>query len=162
MKKKTVLSVLLPVLGLGVGAALVWTRLAFPQDPDAEPIPEHRMTPEELSQYLQEETDRSRLRFKVNTAITVEADKKADLLLENAAETGMDIQAVLTLSDGTVLYRSELLPPGGKVLEVELTQFPGPGDHEGLVTIQAVDPQSGTAAGEAEMAVVLSGKGVGP
>lgn len=160
-KKTAVLLVLLALLVIG-GAVALWVRASPSMDPDAQPKNSPNMTAEEWNEYLQEQADASQLRFKVNTAMKVEPDGSTDLLLENAAENQSDIQAVLTLSDGTILYRSTILPPGGQELQVKLTQLPPQGSHTGTVTIQALDPATGMVIGRADVGVSLEVKEVGP
>lgn len=161
-KRKPVFLLLLLAVLVAGGAAVFWARAASSMDPDARPKTTQNRTPEEWSQYLQEQADLSQLRFKVNTAITVDADGSADLLLENAAENLTDLQAVLTLSDGTTLYQSDVLPPGGQALLVYLEDPPAQGSHTGTVTIQALDRTSGAVTGQAEMEVTVQVKEVGP
>lgn len=161
-KRHSVLLLLLLAVLVAGGIAMFWVRASPSMDPDAQPKTTQNRTPEEWSQYLQEQADQSQLRFKVNTAITVEPDGSADLLLENAAENGTDLQAVLTLSDGAILYQSDVLPPGGQDLLVELTDLPAQGSHTGTVTIQALDRTTGAVTGQAEMEVTIQVKGVGP
>lgn len=161
-KRKSVFLLLLLAMLVAGGATVFWVRVPPSMDPDAQLKTTQNMTPEEWSQYLQEQTDLSQLRFKVNTAITVEADGSADLLLENAAENQTDLRAVLTLSDGTTLYQSDVLPPGGQALLVYLEELPAQGSHTGLVTVQALDRTSGAVTGQAEMEVTIQVKGVGP
>lgn len=160
-KKPLVLLLVLVVLVIA-GAVVYWVRASPSMDPDAKPKNSHNMTAEEWNQYLQEQADQSQFRFQVNRVITVEPDGTADLLLENAAENKTDMQATLTLSDGTVLYRSAILPPGGQELLVELTQLPTSGSHTGTVTIQALDATSGAVTGQAEVEVSMEVKEVGP
>lgn len=160
-KKTAVLLVLLALLVIG-GAVALWVRASPSMDPDAQPKTSSNMTAEEWNEYLQQQADAAQLRFKVNSAMTVEPDGSTDLLLENAAENQSDIQAVLTLSDGTVLYRSAILPPGGQELQGKLIQIPEQGAHTGTVTIQALDPATGVVTGQADVKVSLEVKEVGP
>lgn len=154
MKKRVILPVLLLAAALGCGWAL-WDR-GTPLDPDAQPSGGSRLSQEEWQEYLQQEAEASSFRFLVNTAIVVGEDGQADLLLENSADNRDDLQAVLTLSDGREIYRSAVLAPGGQQLAAEPSIQLSPGVYPALVTVQALDRETGQVTGQAELDVTVT------
>lgn len=162
MNRKKRLALGLCALAAAVAAAVVVVRVRSPTtagDPMAKPIPE-RYNTALLQAQLQEQTDASQLRFAINQAVTL-AGGKADLLLENAPENRVDLRVVLSLADGTELYRSGVVPPGGQALSVPVEAELPPGEHPALAVLIAVDRDSGEPLGQAEVELTVTVEEVG-
>lgn len=124
---------------------LVWqARAPDRTDPNAvQTTGKIRMTKDELKQQLQQETDDSAFRFRMETNPNVKGDI-ADLLLENPVENQFDIQVVITLdkSDKTI-FKSDILHPGAQLLQGKLKTKLDPGSYKATAHVSILDPSSG-------------------
>lgn len=121
-----------------------WTGGAYRLAPNAAPVPEqHGMSLAEMQEQLQDQTDGSAFRLRINTRPTV-VDGQADILLENPVENGMDLRVTITLdADGGVIYESPDLIPGAQILQAELLQQLPPGEYRATAQFTALDPETG-------------------
>lgn len=106
-----------------------------------------RLTKEELKQQLQQQTDDSAFRFRMETRPTVNGDT-ADLLLENPVENQFDISVSISLDQsGKTIFQSDPLPPGSQLLQAKLTKSLSSGQHPATASVSMLDPSSGKPMG---------------
>lgn len=102
-----------------------------------------RLTKEELLQQLQQQTDDSAFRFRMETNPSVHGDI-ADLLLENPVENHFDIQVVITLDKShKTIFKSDILHPGAQLLQAKLKKKLSPGSHKATAHVSILDSSTG-------------------
>lgn len=162
-KKKIIIIVLLilALLGAGIGAYFYFNN---PYDTNASSISYADATDEEIQAELDKKTEASRLWISVasscridenSNAITAKNSKDEPIpVLNNLADNTRDIKYTLTLSDGTVIYESDLIKPGQSITSPEVSTRPDAGTYDVTVTAQGYDPDSHKALGGPISAVV--------
>lgn len=137
---------LLAALILLLGLALLLWQARAPDHTDPNAIPttgKIRLSKDEMMQQLQQQTDDSAFRFRMETNPAVHGDT-ADLLLENPVENQFDIQVFITLdqSDKTI-FQSDILHPGAQLLQAKLNSKLSTGSHKATAHVSILDSSSG-------------------
>lgn len=93
-----------------------------------------------------------------STARMNEGDTSLHLSIGNPKENNCGFYATLKLTDGTVLYKSELLKPGFGLTEVPLSQSLDSGEYDAVVYYECVtldDAHSQLNAAESEFKLIV-------
>lgn len=143
-KRSGILLLAALILLLGLSLLLWQARAPDRADPNAVPTTgKLRLTKNELIQQLQQQTDDSAFRFRMETNPTVHGDT-ADLLLENPVENQFDIQVLITLdSSDKTIFKSDSLHPGAQLLQAKLKSKLPPGSHKATAHVSILDSSSG-------------------
>lgn len=90
-------------------------------------------------------------------AAVVEATgpQTADWNISNSIENNFNMEVVVTLEDGSEIYRSSTLTPGQQELTGALSQELSPGTYKALATAYALDRVSGDAVGTVSSEVTI-------
>lgn len=147
--KKKVVIIALTGLVLLIGCVVACCIFLQPYDKAASSISYISDSEEEAQRLLNAKTENSRLWISVasncrieqgSNAISATNNKNEPIsVLNNLSENTRDIAYTITLSDGTVLYESDLIKPGQSITKPEITNRPRAGEYEAVVTAQGFD-----------------------
>lgn len=107
---------------------------------------------------LQDAANSSNFRVMINTAPVTDADGNIDWCIMNSVENSYNMQVVITTTDGTQLYESNVLVPGGEVLTDKPVQNMPAGTYPALAVVYALDRTTGDILGQVEVDIVLTVK----
>lgn len=79
----------------------------------------------------------------------------ADWNISNSIENKFNMEVVVTLEDGSEIYRSSTLAPGQQELTGALSQELSPGTYKAVATAYALDRASGDAVGTVSSEVTI-------
>ena len=79
----------------------------------------------------------------------------ADWNISNSIENNFNMEVVVTLEDGSEIYRSSTLAPGQQELTGALSQELSPGTYKAVATAYALDRASGDAVGTVSSEVTI-------
>ena len=135
-----------------------------PYDPNAVPSDsiQKPLTKEEMRVQIQRAADASSFRFKMNGEPSVktleDGTQTADLGIINSVENTVDMEVVITLEDGTEIFKSSRLKPGQQELSGELDKTLPQGSYPASATAYALDPGTGKEIGtvRADLTFIVS------
>lgn len=117
------------------------------------------LTREDLQADLQRQADESSFRVQLNTAPVSKDGQTADWCIMNNPSNGYDMQVVISTADGSELYSSEVLAPGGEVLVGSIEGGLPDGSYPAAAVAYAIDRETGQKAGEVTVDITVT---VGP
>lgn len=117
------------------------------------------LTAEEIQAKLNQVVEEGMFNVSINPTISVGADKKGDVRIENIPNNryGMQVDIVVTDAKGTkvTVYSSKVLKPGYSIEEGTFTYLPPNGAIDATAVISAIDLKAGKAVGVTNVSVVL-------
>lgn len=116
------------------------------------------MSDEQIRKALQEATDRSAFRFRINSRpVFMGSDGEGALFIENPKENRYLMQVTIRLKEsGEVIYETKAIRPGEGIGSDRLFKKLKPGEYDALAHITAVDPVSGGIEGSAQAQMKLT------
>lgn len=117
------------------------------------------LTREDLQADLQRQADESSFRVQLNTAPVSKDGQTADWCIMNNPSNSYDMQVVISTADGSELYSSEVLAPGGEVLVGSIEGGLPDGSYPAAAVAYAIDRETGQKAGEVTVDITVT---VGP
>jgi len=165
-KKRVGLAIILLLLLLaGVAGWRFWSlnqKRGYDADSEAVKGMLSGRTPEEIQALLDQVVEKGMFNVSINGQITVGADKKGNVRIENIQNNHylMQVDIIQQEENGTqtVLYSSGIIAPGYSIENGTFKTLPPKGPVDGVAVFTALDQNTQEKVGQTNVAVILTGE----